>query len=140
VEVGHKPVFHKGVDSISVLLHIFFGCNHPSALLLGIAQGLDQSPITQWVAYIDAMDSTPLGSHNGHLVLAFAMLDWMNDHNGFKNIVEDCLCKAEYLSCRLHAMGIEVFHNEGELMVLIPKTSDKIVNKYTLDCSDRGLT
>lgn len=138
VEEGRKPIFHDGIDSISVSLHKFFGCNRPSALLLGIAQGSDESPIMQRVAYIDATDGTPSGSRNGHPVLAFAMLYRIIGREGFKKMAQDCLSKAEYLTAKLRHEGVEVFHNEGALTVFMPCPSDEIVNKYTLACSDGG--
>jgi histidine decarboxylase len=139
VEDGLKPIFHKGVSSVSVSLHKAGACNRPSALLLGIdyASG-SVSPITDHVSYIDAADGTPSGSRNGHPVLAFAMLYRIIGRDGFKHMAKECLEKAEYLTGKLRMEGVDVFHNEGALTVFVPRPSDYIVNKYTLACSDGG--
>lgn len=138
VENGLKPLFHDGVDSISVSLHKAGGCNRPSALLLGIDRASGVSPIMQRVDYIDATDGTPSGSRNGHPVLAFAMLYRIIGRNGLTHMARDCLSKAEYLTARLRAKNIDVFHNEGALTVFMPCPSEEIVDKYTLACSEGG--
>lgn len=138
VEHGRKPLFHDGIDSISVSLHKAFGCNRPSALLLGIAQGQEELSTNQRVAYIDAADGTPSGSRNGHPVLAFAMVYRIIGSEGFRVIARHCLAKAEYLTARLRSKGVSVFHNEGALTVFMPCPSEQIVKKYTLACADGG--
>lgn len=138
IESRLKPLFHEGVDSISVSLHKFFGCNRPGALLLGVDRSCGEFPFMKRVEYIDAKDSTPSGSRNGHPVLAFAMLYRLIGREGFKKMAENCLAKAEYLTARLRIEGIQVFHNEGALTVVMPQPSAEIVDKYTLACSDGG--
>lgn len=135
---GLKPRFHDGVSSISVSLHKAGGCNRPSALLLGIDHAAGGSSIMQRVDYIDATDGTPSGSRNGHPVLAFAMLYRTIGRNGFKRMAQDCLSKAQYLTDKLRAENIEVFHNQGALTVFMTCPCDEIVNTYTLACSDGG--
>lgn len=133
-----KPRFHKGVSSISVSLHKFASVNRPSALLLGIDYHCGDMPMMRRVDYIDATDGTPSGSRNGHPVLAFAMLYRLIGRNGFTKMARSCLKHAHYLTQKLRAYHIEVFHNPGALTVFVPRPSDEIVDKYTLACSDGG--
>jgi histidine decarboxylase len=138
IPFGYKPLFHKGVNSISVSLYKAGGSNCPSAMLLGIDEAPVDSPMRQHVDYIDATDGTPSGSRNGHPVLVFAMLYRVVGYQGFKKMAEDCLAKAEYLSARLRLENVEVFHNEGAVTVFMPRPSDEIVDKYTLACAEAG--
>lgn len=138
VDASIKPRFFRNVGSISVSLHKFMGVNRPSAMILGIDRACDSLPLRQRVEYIDATDGTPSGSRNGHPVLAFAMLYRIIGRDGFKLLAEDCRRKAKYLSAKLRAEGIDVFHNEGALTVYMPRPSEYIVNKYTLACSGNG--
>jgi histidine decarboxylase len=135
---GYKPLFQKGVNSVSVSLYKAGGSNCPSAMLLGIDEASAHSPMRQHVDYIDATDGTPSGSRNGHPVLAFAMLYRMVGYQGFKKMAEDCLVKAEYLTTRLRLENVKVFHNEGAVTVFMPRPSDEIVDKYTLACAGAG--
>jgi len=82
-----------------------------------------------------ADDATPMGSRNGHAVLAIWNGRMRLDIAGFRNNLRACIERAEGFAAALRSVGVLVLLNPWSLTVVFPKQSGRLVNEYQHACN-----
>ncbi|AWI62067.1 hypothetical protein AB395_00004543 (plasmid) [Sinorhizobium fredii CCBAU 45436] len=75
------------------------------------------------VSYLRSDDATPMGSRNGHAVLAIWNRPMRLDIAGFRNNPRACIERAEGFAAALRSVGVLVLLNPWSLTVVFPKQS-----------------
>ena len=122
--------FDAGIDSIAISGHKLIGAPLPCGVVLSRRDYVAR--IARAVEYVGVLDTTLPGSRNAltPLMLWYAFEKY--GHSGFKQIVKDMLAVAEYAVQRFNAFGIKAWRNKNSVTVVIPKPSDKFLEKWQI--------
>lgn len=123
--------FDKGIDSIAISMHKFFGCPIMSGIV--IARFKHVEGVKQKIEYINSHDTTISGSRNGQVpVYVWHIIKKYG--NEFKKDANQCLENAKYLRSKLEDKGYKAYLNEYSNTVYMDRPSDDVIDKWQLSC------
>jgi len=125
--------FDKGVDSVAISMHKFFGVPLISGVIFTKKKYVNK--VKSKVEYINSHDTTISGSRNGHTSLYTWYIIKKHGLNKFKADARTCLDNARYLHERLKASGVYAHRNDYSNTVYFKKPHENIVDKWQLSCS-----
>lgn len=118
--------FKRYLNSLSFSGHKFFSISFPCGIFL--AEKPYMSLISNHIPYIACDDATISGSRNGHSAIYFKWILTQKTHDDFKKDIHQCIDNAEYLCQNIkHA-----WRNQNSFIVVFPKPSQEIIEKYQL--------
>ncbi|XP_047334481.1 serine decarboxylase-like [Impatiens glandulifera] len=125
--------FKNPIGSITISGHKFVGCPAPCGVYITRKQYI--RTISTNIEFLCSLDTTIMGSRNGHAPIFLWYALNMNGHMGFQKQVEQCLTNARYLKDRLKEEGISVMLNELSSTVVFERPlEDDFVNRWQLAC------
>lgn len=126
--------FNKPIGSVSISGHKFIGSPIPCGVVLTKKTFVQQ--LERRIEYIRTLDTTILGSRNGHtpLILWYAINS--RGKSGFKAEAISCLRNAKYLYEKLEHINYPCIRNEFSNIVYFQKPSKKLIKKWQLPTQD----
>lgn len=130
-DVESQPFdFRIGIDSIAISGHKMVGTPFPCGVVLTKKHHLDQ--ISTHVEYTNSMDNTITGSRNG-LAPLFLWYELNCAHERkFEKLIRVCIERAGYAVKKFSDAGIKAWRNKNSIIVIFPKPSVKIIQKWQL--------
>lgn len=133
VETAPRYSFDKGVDSVAISMHKFFGVPLISGVVFTKKKYVEH--VKQSIEYINSHDTTISGSRNGHTALYTWYIIKKHGMEKFKSDAHACLENARYLHGRLQSEGVCAFLNPYSNTVYFNKPDEEVVRKWQLSCS-----
>ena len=127
-----QPSFEQAIDSISTSGHKMIGTPMPCGAIICRKEHSDR--IARAVAYLRSNDTTLMGSRSGHAVLAIWARLMGHGYDGFAHDALRCTLRAQGLTARLRAAGVEVLCNPHGMTVVFPEPDLTLVKTYQLAC------
>ncbi len=125
--------FDKGIDSIAISMHKFFGVPLISGIV--ITKKKYVNTIKNSVDYINSHDTTITGSRNGHTSLYTWYIIKKHGLNKFRNDAHLCLENAQYLHKKLQSIGVCAHRNDYSNTVYFKKPHEVVIDKWQLSCA-----
>lgn len=121
------PHFGLKIHSLSISGHKFLGCPFPCGIVI-----TRNRPATAYIEYVKALDSTLLGSRNGHapIFLWYALM--IRGRSGLTREVKECIENAKYLQNRLIGFNYPNHRLEYSNIVYLQKPANHIIKKWNL--------
>lgn len=128
IEQAQPFDFAAGAHSISISGHKFIGSPLPCGVVLARRHNVDR--IARSVEYVGALDTTLSGSRNAFtpLLLWYAIKRW--GEAGFRDLVGQCLTRADYAIARFAEADIRAWRNENSITVVFPRPSDELLKRW----------
>jgi histidine decarboxylase len=122
--------FSQGFDSIAISGHKMIGSPIPCGVVLTTYEAWQG--LTDYVEYVDVLDSTISGSRNGFtpLVLWYAIKTLGKD--GLHELVTRSINRADYAIKQLKTKKITAWRNPNSPIVIFPTPSDRLCKKWQL--------
>ena len=127
-----QPSFELAIDSISTSGHKMIGTPMPCGAI--VCRKAHSDRIARAVAYLRSNDTTLMGSRSGHAVLAIWARLIGHGYGGFAHDAQRCTLRAQGLTARFRAAGIEVLCNPHGMTVVFPEPDLATVKTYQLAC------
>ncbi len=127
--------FKKHISSIAISGHKFIGSPIPCGVVLTKKEYTKR--IERKIEYIGTLDTTILGSRNGHTPLILWYAIKTRGLEGFRQEVEQCLKMSEYLYTKLQQAHYPSCLNQCSNTVYFKKPSKKLIEKWQLAISDK---
>ena len=126
--------FRLGIDSIAISGHKMIGTPIPCGVVL--CKKSNMKNIGSFIEYTGAKDSTITGSRNG-LSPLFLWHELNCAKEGkFEKLIRDCIDLAGYAIQRFNEYGIQAWRNKHSTIVVFPKPSEKLIQKWQLAIQD----
>ena len=124
------------IDSIAVSGHKMLGCPMPCGVALCRKEHITR--LGQPIDYLNSIDTTIMGSRNGHAALYLWYALRTKGSLGLQQDVQYCIEMAQYLRHRLvHDMNLPCGLNEYSSTVVLERPVDvSLIQKWQLACSD----
>ena len=130
---SRSPIsFQKPIDSIAVSGHKFLGCPMPCGITLTRKKHLEK--MSEPVEYLNSIDTTIMGSRNGHAAL---FMWYALKTKGIKGLEKDvllCFDNAKYLYQKLIQAGIHAERNDLSTTVVLERPNEEFVQRWQLAC------
>ncbi|KAL3905806.1 MAG: hypothetical protein SGARI_004286, partial [Bacillariaceae sp.] len=139
--------FQKPIDSIAVSGHkmltryfsvfvvLQLGCPMPCGIALSRKEHVDK--VEQHIEYLNSVDTTIMGSRNGHAALYLWYSLRKKGIPGIKRDVVHCIETAKYLRHRLSQAGIACRLNDlSSTVVLERPVDDSFIGRWQLACEE----
>jgi len=120
------------IDSIAVSGHKFLGCPMPCGITLTRKEHI--AKMSQEIEYLNSVDTTIMGSRNGHAALFMWYALRAKGVEGLKNDVETCFENARYLHGRLLESGVKAERNDLSTTVVFERPPEDFVQRWQLAC------
>lgn len=129
-----EDIFKMGAKSIAISGHKFPGTIHPCGVILAEKQSYNKAfNKSNWIPYLDVVDTTISGSRNGFLALNFWYIIQKKGVEGFKKEAKDCIDNAVYLYKKLKEINYpDTEYIPNQIIVTFKKPSLEIIKKYQL--------
>ena len=127
--------FRRPIDSITVSGHKMLGCPMPCGIALTRRSHVRK--IERRIDYLNSVDTTIMGSRNGHAALHMWHSLRTKGLEGIKAEVASCLKTAVYLRDSLSAEGITCQLNDLSSTVILERPADeRFVKRWQLACEE----
>eukprot|EP00943_MAST-04B_sp_MAST-4B-sp1_P007538 g7538.t1 len=130
---SRSPIsFEKPIDSIAVSGHKFLGCPMPCGITLTRKKHLEK--MSEPVEYLNSIDTTIMGSRNGHAAL---FMWYALKTKGIKGLEKDvlyCFDNAKYLYQKLTQAGVHAERNDLSTTVVLQRPNEDFVQRWQLAC------
>eukprot|EP01059_Diplonema_ambulator_P003447 TRINITY_DN13135_c0_g1_i2.p1 TRINITY_DN13135_c0_g1~~TRINITY_DN13135_c0_g1_i2.p1 ORF type:complete len:532 (+),score=253.55 TRINITY_DN13135_c0_g1_i2:48-1643(+) len=124
--------FTKKIHSMCVSGHKFLGCPMPCGVVVCRKRNLEK--VSQEVEYLNSVDTTIMGSRNGHAPIFL----WYSLQKGgigaLKSKVKLCHANARLLFNLLKDKGIHAMLNERSTTVVLARPPENFVKHWQLAC------
>lgn len=135
IEYAPALSFEKPIDSIAVSGHKMLGCPMPCGVALTLKKHVQN--VEMRVDYLNSVDTTIMGSRNGHTALHMWHSLRTKGLDGIKSEVEACLSNAAYLRDQLNKVGITCRLNDLSSTVVLERPAhEPFVRKWQLACEE----
>ena len=124
--------FEKPIDSIAVSGHKMLGCPMPCGITVTRKRHLEK--MSRPVEYLNSVDTTIMGSRNGHAALYMWYALRTKGIDGLQDDVRNCFVNAAYLHEKLEKEGIRSERNELSTTVVFERPNDDFVHRWQLAC------
>jgi len=125
--------FQKPIDSVAVSGHKMLGCPMPCGIALTRASHVKK--VEQHIDYLNSVDTTIMGSRNGHAALHMWYALRTKGVDGIKAEVQHCMDTAKFLRDRLKEAGIHCRLNDLSCTVVMERPVDEsFVKRWQLAC------
>ena len=124
--------FEKPIDSIAVSGHKMLGCPMPCGITVTRKKHLEK--MSRPVEYLNSVDTTIMGSRNGHAALYMWYALRTKGIDGLQDEVRQCFVNAEYLHEELLRAGVKAERNELSTTVVLERPNAEFVRKWQLAC------
>ncbi len=121
------PSFRQAIHSLAISGHKFIGCPFPCGIVL-----TRTLPVSPYIDYVQARDTTLSGSRNGHAPLLLWYAIMTRGPAGFAEEVKVCLNNAHYLQERLAALHYPGYRGTYSNIVWFAKPDDSVTRKWDL--------
>jgi len=135
--IDNAPIlsFEKPIDSIAVSGHKMLGCPMPCGVALTRKEHVGR--VEQRIGYLNSIDTTIMGSRNGHTALHMWHSLRKKGLNGIKEEVMSCLSTAMYLRDVLVKAQIKARLNDLSSTVVFERpVDDDFVKRWQLACEE----
>jgi len=136
--IDHAPEISfttKPLDSITVSGHKMLGCPMPSGVALCRKEHVEH--VEQHIDYLNSVDTTIMGSRNGHAALYMWYSLRKKGVEGIKSDVMHCMETARYLRGELEANGITCRLNDLSSTVCLERPmSEDFIQRWQLACEE----
>jgi histidine decarboxylase len=122
--------FADGIDSISISGHKMIGAPIPCGVVLAKKQNMQR--IARLVEYVGALDTTIPGSRNAFSPLMLWYAIKRHGKEGLKEMVAQCLEKADYAVKKFQEANINAWRNSNSVTVIFPKPSEYVLGKWQI--------
>ena len=122
--------FAHGVDSLSISGHKMIGSPIPCGVVL--AKKDNMTRIAENVEYIGSRDTTLTGSRNGIAPLFLWYAIKTHGHSGFRQLIEQCLERAEYAVRELNKAGQHAWRHPYSNTVVFDRPLQSVVESWQL--------
>lgn len=135
LEFAPEVSFRKPIDSIAVSGHKMLGCPMPCGVALCRKEHVQN--VEQRIDYLNSVDTTIMGSRNGHAALYMWYSLRKKGIEGIKRDVMHCMETARYLRDKLTAHGISCRLNDLSSTVCLERPlSEAFVKRWQLACEE----
>jgi histidine decarboxylase len=136
VEDAPELSFTSGhVDSIAVSGHKMLGCPMPCGVTLTLRTHVKK--VEQRIDYLNSVDTTIMGSRNGHAALHMWHSLRTKGLEGIKSSVASCMDTAIYLRDELNRAGITAQLNDLSSTVVLERPKhEPFINRWQLACEE----
>ena len=135
VEYAPEMSFQKPIDSIAVSGHKMLGCPMPCGIALTRKAHVEK--VEQRIDYLNSVDTTIMGSRNGHAALHMWHSLRTKGLDGIKADVAGCMSTAVYLRDQLTKAGILARLNDlSSTVVLERPVNEAFVKRWQLACEE----
>jgi len=125
--------FEKPIDSIAVSGHKMLGCPMPCGVTLTHASHVRK--VEKHIEYLNSVDTTIMGSRNGHAALHMWYALRVKGVEGIKGEVQHCMDTAIYLRDKLKEAHIICRLNDLSCTVVMERPVDEaFVQRWQLAC------
>jgi len=133
VEWAPEISFQKPIDSIAVSGHKMLGCPMPCGVAL--TRKAHVKRVEQRIDYLNSVDTTIMGSRNGHAALHMWHSLRQKGIDGIKQEVKHCIDTACYLRDSMTKAGIRCRLNDLSCTVVFERpVSEVLVQRWQLAC------
>jgi len=133
VEWAPEISFQKPIDSIAVSGHKMLGCPMPCGVALTRKEHVKR--VEQRIDYLNSVDTTIMGSRNGHAALHMWHSLRQKGVDGIKAEVKHCIDTACYLRDTMTEAGIRCRLNDLSCTVVFERpVSEDLVQRWQLAC------
>jgi len=135
VDYAPEMSFNKPIDSIAVSGHKMLGCPMPCGIAL--TKKSHVARVETRIDYLNSVDTTIMGSRNGHAALHMWHSLRTKGLDGIKASVAACLQTAVYLRDELTNIGVTCRLNDlSSTVVLERPMHDPFIKKWQLACEE----
>jgi histidine decarboxylase len=135
IEFAPEVSFRKPIDSIAVSGHKMLGCPMPCGI--AICRKEHVLNVEMHIDYLNSVDTTIMGSRNGHAALYMWYSLRKKGVHGIKRDVVHCMETARYLRDKLTAAGLTCRVNDLSSTVCLERPmSDAFVKRWQLACEE----
>jgi len=135
IEYAPTLSFEKPIDSIAVSGHKMLGCPMPCGVALTRKSHVQK--VEMRVDYLNSVDTTIMGSRNGHTALHMWHSLRTKGLEGIKADVAACLTTAAYLRDELTRVGITCRLNDLSSTVVLERPAhEPFVRRWQLACEE----
>lgn len=135
IDFAPEVSFRKPIDSIAVSGHKMLGCPMPCGLALCRKEHVEN--VEQHIDYLNSVDTTIMGSRNGHAALYMWYSLRKKGVEGIKRDVVHCMETARYLRDKLTAAGLSCRLNDLSSTVCLERPlSQDFVLRWQLACEE----
>eukprot|EP01059_Diplonema_ambulator_P003446 TRINITY_DN13135_c0_g1_i1.p1 TRINITY_DN13135_c0_g1~~TRINITY_DN13135_c0_g1_i1.p1 ORF type:complete len:530 (+),score=215.81 TRINITY_DN13135_c0_g1_i1:1357-2946(+) len=124
--------FTKKIHSMCVSGHKFLGCPMPCGVVICRKENLTN--VTQEVEYLNSVDTTIMGSRNGHAPIFLWYSLQKGGTESLKAKVKLCHANARLLYNLLRDRGVEAMLNERSTTVVFDRPPEPFVKHWQLAC------
>lgn len=122
--------FADGADSISISGHKLLGSPLPCGVVLARKKNVDR--IARSIEYVGVLDTTIAGSRNAvSPLILWYRLRTLRPH-GLRDMVRQCLVRAEQAVTRLNAQGIPAWRHKNSVTVVFPRPPASLMEKWII--------
>ena len=135
IDFAPEVSFRKPIDSIAVSGHKMLGCPMPCGIALCRKEHVEN--VEQHIDYLNSVDTTIMGSRNGHAALYLWYSLRKKGIAGIKRDVVHCMDTARYLRDKLTAHGLSCRLNDLSSTVCLERPlSEDFVKRWQLACEE----
>ena len=135
IDYAPKLSFDKPIDSVAVSGHKMLGCPMPCGVALTRKSHVNR--VEMRVDYLNSVDTTIMGSRNGHTALHMWHSLRTKGLEGIKADVAGCLRTAAYLRDQLTNAGITCRLNDLSSTVVLERPAhEPFVRRWQLACEE----
>lgn len=125
--------FKHPIDSISVSGHKFIGAPVPCGVIITRREHI--AKLSTDIEYLNSVDTTIMGSRNGHAALYLWYAIQMKGLSGFRKDTAECISKAHKLKSMLSAAGVKAHLGGTSSTVVFERPTDMpFIRKWQLAC------
>lgn len=124
--------FEKPIDSIAVSGHKMLGCPMPCGITVTRKRHLEK--MSRPVEYLNSVDTTIMGSRNGHAALYMWYALRTKGIDGLQDDVRNCFVNAAYLHEQLQKAGVHSERNDLSTTVVFERPNKDFVHRWQLAC------
>ncbi|WP_423062477.1 histidine decarboxylase [Candidiatus Paracoxiella cheracis] len=122
--------FDEGANSIAISGHKLMGSPMPCGITLTQKKNIvNASPK---ISYVRITDSTITSSRNGITPLFLWYAIHRSGKEGLREIVQKCLENTQFAVNEFKQNGIDAWSNPNSLTIVLPRPSEKIIEKWQL--------
>ena len=133
IDFAPEVSFRKPIDSIAVSGHKMLGCPSPCGVALCRKEHVEN--VEQHIDYLNSVDTTIMGSRNGHAALYMWYSLRKKGIEGIKRDVWHCMETARYLRDKLTSAGLKCRLNDLSSTVCLERPlSEKFIQRWQLAC------